>query len=57
MDISLQVGAGEWFLSLFRDFVGTPAILVGLFAMLGAILLRKKATEIITTFLKLLLVF
>lgn len=52
MDISLQVGAGEWFLSLFRDFVGTPAILVGLFAMLGAILLRKKATEIITTFFK-----
>ena len=46
------VNAGEWFLSFFKDFVGTPAILVGLFAMLGSILLRKKATEIITAFFK-----
>lgn len=48
----IKIGAGEWFLSFFKDFVGTPAILVGLFAMLGAILLRKKTTEIITTFFK-----
>lgn len=37
-----EVGVGEWFLTFFKDFVGTPAILIGLFAMLGAILLRKK---------------
>lgn len=49
---SLKISAGDWFLSFFKDFVGTPAILVGLFSMLGAILLRKKTTEIITTFFK-----
>lgn len=49
---SIGIDAGTWFLTFFRDFVGTPAILVGLFAMLGSILLRKKGTEIITTFFK-----
>lgn len=49
---SIWINAGTWFLTFFRDFVGTPAILVGLFAMLGSILLRKKGTEIITTFFK-----
>lgn len=44
--------AGQWFLTFFKDFVGTPAILVGIFAMLGAILLRKKLTEVITAFFK-----
>lgn len=48
----LTMDAGQWFLSFFKDFVGTPAILVGVFAMFGAILLRKKATEIITAFFK-----
>ena len=48
----ISISAGDWFLSFFKDFVGTPAILVGLFAMLGSILLRKKTTEIITTFFK-----
>lgn len=50
--IPIGISAGEWFLTFFRDFIGTPAILVGLFAMLGSILLRKKATDIITTFFK-----
>ena len=47
-----KVNAGDWFLSFFKDFVGTPAILVGLFATLGAILLRKKISEIIITLFK-----
>ena len=49
---NVTMDAGQWFLSFFKDFVGTPAILVGIFAMFGAILLRKKATEIITAFFK-----
>lgn len=49
---TIPVDAGTWFLTFFKDFVGTPAILVGLFAMLGQILLRKKATDIISTFFK-----
>ncbi|MGL4647631.1 MAG: PTS ascorbate transporter subunit IIC [Mycoplasmoidaceae bacterium] len=48
----ISIPAGEWFLTFFRDFVATPAILVGLFAMLGTILLRKKGTDIITSFFK-----
>lgn len=52
INTSIQISAGDWFLSFFKDFIGTPAILVGLFAMLGAILLRKKTTDIITTFFK-----
>lgn len=50
--MKIDISAGEWFLSFFKDFIGTPAILVGIFSMLGSILLRKKATEIITTFFK-----
>lgn len=49
---TIGITAGEWFLSFFKDFVGTPAILVGIFAMFGAILLRKKTTDIIITFFK-----
>lgn len=49
---NISINAGDWFLSFFKDFIGAPSILVGLFAMLGAILLRKKTTEIITTFFK-----
>ncbi len=49
---SAEMDAGTWFLSFFKDFVGTPAILIGLFAMLGSILLRKKATDIILSFFK-----
>ncbi|MDK2819639.1 MAG: PTS transporter subunit IIC [Mycoplasmataceae bacterium] len=46
------MSAGEWFLSFFKDFIGTPAILIGLFAMLGSILLRKSGTQIIMSFFK-----
>lgn len=48
----ISISAGDWFLSFFSDFIGTPAILVGLFAMLGSILLRKKITDIILSFFK-----
>lgn len=50
--IDISIDAGQWFLSFFRDFIATPAILVGLFAMLGTILLRKKFTDVITSFFK-----
>lgn len=48
----IGISAGEWFLSFFKDFIGTPAILIGLFAMLGSILLRKSGTQIIMSFFK-----
>lgn len=48
----IGISASEWFLSFIKDFIGTPAILVGIFSMLGSILLRKKMTEVITTFFK-----
>lgn len=44
--------AGTFFLTFFQSFFGTPAILVGLFSLLGAILLRKKFSETITTLFK-----
>lgn len=50
--VSAQIGAGDFFLSFFKSFFGTPAILVGIFSLLGSILLRKKFTEVITTFFK-----
>lgn len=49
---NISIDAGQWFLSFFRDFVATPAILVGLFAMFGSILLRKKFTDVIVSFFK-----
>lgn len=49
---NISISAGEWFLSFFKDFIGTPAILIGLFAMLGSILLRKNGTQIIMSFFK-----
>lgn len=50
--VSYKVDAGTWFLTFFKDFIGTPAILVALFSMLGAILLRKKIIDIILSFFK-----
>ncbi|WPL40237.1 PTS ascorbate transporter subunit IIC [Malacoplasma iowae] len=47
-----QISAGDFFLGLFKSFFGTPAILVGIFSLLGSILLRKKFTEVITSFFK-----
>ncbi|WP_234805540.1 PTS ascorbate transporter subunit IIC [Mycoplasmopsis agassizii] len=52
MNQSLQIDAGTWFLTFFKDFIGTPAILIGLFALIGSLLLRKKGTEIILTLFK-----
>lgn len=52
VDTSTIINAGQFFLGFFKSFFGTPAILVGLFSLLGAILLRKKFTEIILTAFK-----
>lgn len=46
------LSAGDFFLGFFKGFFGTPAILVGIFSLLGSVLLRKKFTEVITTFFK-----
>lgn len=46
------MNAGDFFLGFFKSFFGTPAILVGIFSLLGAVLLRKKFTDVITTFFK-----
>lgn len=52
LNTNIGITAGDWFLSFFKDFIGTPAILIGLFAMLGSILLRKSGTQIIMSFFK-----
>ncbi|MGL5590777.1 MAG: PTS ascorbate transporter subunit IIC [Metamycoplasmataceae bacterium] len=52
VDSDISINAGDWFLSFFKDFIGTPAILIGMFAMLGSILLRKSGTQIIMSFFK-----
>lgn len=46
------LSAGDFFLGFFKSFFGTPAILVGLFSLLGSVLLRKKFSEVITSFFK-----
>lgn len=51
-NVTAQISAGDFFLGLFKSFFGTPAILVGIFSLLGSVLLRKKFTEVITTFFK-----
>ncbi|WP_052663602.1 PTS ascorbate transporter subunit IIC [[Mycoplasma] testudinis] len=49
---SIEIDAGTWFLTFFKDFIGTPAILIGLFAMIGSLLLRKKATDVLLSLFK-----
>ncbi|CAT04792.1 Ascorbate-specific PTS system EIIC component [Mesomycoplasma conjunctivae] len=43
---------GFWLLSFIKDFVGTPALLVGLFTLIGAISMRKKLSQIIISSFK-----
>ncbi|QZX48828.1 PTS ascorbate transporter subunit IIC [Mycoplasma sp. E35C] len=52
MDTSIAIDASQFFLGFFKSLFGTPAILVGLFSLLGSILLRKKFSEIIISFFK-----
>ncbi|ATZ17130.1 PTS system, ascorbate-specific IIC component [Williamsoniiplasma luminosum] len=42
----------EYFINFISGFFGTPALLIGLFALIGTIIQRKKITEIITSVFK-----
>ncbi|MDQ0513958.1 PTS system ascorbate-specific IIC component [Mycoplasmoides fastidiosum] len=46
-----------WFLIFLRDFVGLPAFLVAIFALIGALLQRKKLNEIVTSVFKVIVGF
>lgn len=46
------MNTGEYILNFFAKFIGTPAILIGLFALLGCVLQKKKATETISATIK-----
>ncbi|WP_400249401.1 PTS transporter subunit IIC, partial [Spiroplasma sp. ald] len=43
---------GYYVLNFFKEFIGTPAILIGLFALVGCLLQRKKLTETISATIK-----
>ncbi|UWD35079.1 PTS ascorbate-specific subunit IIBC [Mycoplasma cottewii] len=43
---------GNYILNFFTQFIGTPAILVGLFAFVGCLLQKKKISEAITSTIK-----
>ncbi|MEG3826304.1 PTS ascorbate transporter subunit IIC [Mesomycoplasma ovipneumoniae] len=43
---------GLWLLGFLKDFVGTPALLVGLFTLIGAVAMRKKVSQIIVSSFK-----
>lgn len=46
-----------WFLYFIKEFVAIPAFLVGLFALIGAIVQRKKASQTIVSVFKVILGF
>ncbi|WFQ92759.1 PTS ascorbate-specific subunit IIBC [Mycoplasma feriruminatoris] len=43
---------GKYVLNFFTEFIGTPAILVALFAFIGSLLQKKKFTESLTSTIK-----
>ncbi|VEU59354.1 PTS ascorbate transporter subunit IIC [Mesomycoplasma neurolyticum] len=48
---------GLWLLDFIKTFVGTPALLVGIFTMIGAITLRKKTSQVIISTFKVIVGF
>ncbi|ELL44639.1 PTS system ascorbate-specific transporter IICB component [Spiroplasma melliferum IPMB4A] len=52
MSIFLSLTTGDYVLNFFKEFIGTPAILIGLFALVGCLLQRKKFTETISATIK-----
>ncbi|MGZ9756685.1 PTS ascorbate transporter subunit IIC [Mycoplasma sp. 4423] len=46
-----------WLLGFLKAFVGTPALLVGIFTMIGALVLRKKASQVIISTFKVIVGF
>ncbi|ATZ18444.1 PTS system, ascorbate-specific IIC component [Williamsoniiplasma somnilux] len=47
----------DYLINFFSGFFGTPAILIGLFALIGCFIQRKKITEIITSVFKTIIGF
>lgn len=54
---SLEPTTSEYFINFFKQFIGTSAILIGLFTLIGCALQRKKITEIITSTIKTIIGF
>ncbi|WP_033161011.1 PTS ascorbate transporter subunit IIC [[Mycoplasma] collis] len=48
---------GYWMLDFIKTFVGTPALLVGIFTMIGALTLRKKLSQVIISTFKVIVGF
>ncbi|WP_391591775.1 PTS system, ascorbate-specific IIC component [[Mycoplasma] cavipharyngis] len=46
-----------WMLDFLKSFVATPALLVGIFTMIGALVLRKKASQVIISTFKVIVGF
>ncbi|ARU91347.1 PTS ascorbate transporter subunit IIC [Spiroplasma clarkii] len=46
-----------WFVNFLKEFIGAPAILLGLFALLGCILQKKGFTQTLTATLKTIIGF
>lgn len=47
----------NWMLTFLKAFVGTPALLVGIFTLIGALVLRKKASQVIISTFKVIVGF
>lgn len=52
MSSFLSLTTGDYVLNFFKEFIGIPAILIGLFALVGCLLQRKKLTEKISATIK-----
>ncbi|TDV23538.1 PTS system IIC component (L-Asc family) [Mycoplasmopsis mustelae] len=46
-----------WMLNFLKAFVGTPALLVGIFTMIGALVQRKKASQVVISTFKVIVGF
>ncbi|GAA6237909.1 MAG: hypothetical protein SPLM_00340 [Spiroplasma phoeniceum] len=57
MSSFLSLRTGDYVINLFKEFIGTPAILIGLFAFVGCLLQRKKLTETISATIKTTIAF
>ncbi|ADE19908.1 PTS ascorbate transporter subunit IIC [Mycoplasma crocodyli] len=47
----------NWTLGFFKDFVAIPAFLVGIFTLIGALILRKKGSQVIISMFKVIIGF
>ncbi|EFF41255.1 PTS ascorbate transporter subunit IIC [Mycoplasmopsis alligatoris] len=47
----------NWILGFFKDFVAVPAFLVGIFTLIGALILRKKGSQVVISVFKVIIGF